>query len=65
MELTVDDVMDGVGLPLLGIVPEDANVVLAAAHNLPLILQSGKGASIACLHIARRLCGKRMPLMKL
>jgi septum site-determining protein MinD len=65
MELTVDDVMDGVGLPLLGIVPEDANVVLAAAHNMPLILQSGKGASIACLHIARRLCGKRMPLMKL
>lgn len=65
MELTVDDVMDGVGLPLLGLVPEDPDVVLAAAGNRPLILQTGKGASIACLHIARRLCGQKVPLMKI
>jgi len=31
MHATIDDVMDGVGLPLLGIVPEDAGVTLAAA----------------------------------
>ena len=30
MNATVDDIMDGVGLPLLGIVPDDANVTLAA-----------------------------------
>lgn len=65
MDLTVDDLMDGVGLPLLGVVPEDPNVVLSAAGNTALILNSGKGASIACLHIARRLCGKRTPLMKI
>ena len=65
MELTVDDLMDGVGLPLLGIVPEDPNGVLAAAGNTALILNSGKGASVACLHIARRLCGRREPLMKI
>ncbi len=65
MELTVDDMMDGVGLGLLGLVPEDPNVVLAAAGNTALILKTSKGASIACLHIARRLCGKRTPLMKL
>lgn len=65
MDLTVDDLMDGVGLPLLGIVPEDANVVLAAAGNTALVLNSGRGASVACLHIARRLAGKRVPLMKL
>lgn len=65
MNATVDDVMDGVGLPLLGIVPEDANVTLAAAAGVPIILHTRHGASVACLHIARRLCGKRTALMRL
>lgn len=65
MHATVDDVMDGVGLPLLGIVPEDLSVTLAAAAGRPLILYSSSGASVACLHIARRLCGRRTPLMRL
>ena len=36
MRSTVDDVMDGVGLPLLGVVPDDASVTLAAAEGKPL-----------------------------
>lgn len=65
MAVTVDDVMDGVGLPLLGIVPEDPNVVLAAASGRALIQKTQKGAARACTNIARRLCGERIPLMKL
>lgn len=65
MELTVDDVMDEVGLPLLGVVPEDPNVVLSAAFGTPLILAGGGGAAEACLRISRRLRGVPMPLMKL
>lgn len=64
MDATVDDVMDGVGLPLLGIVPEDPNVTLAAAAGAPLILHTSRGAAVACLHIARRLCGRKTPLMR-
>lgn len=37
MGLTVDDVMDLVGYPLLGLVPEDRNVTLAAVHDRPLL----------------------------
>lgn len=65
LETTIDDVMDGVGLPLLGIVPEDFNVTLAAARGVPLVLQTRRGAAAACLHIARRLEGRKMPLMRL
>lgn len=36
MALTVDDVMDQAGLPLLGIVPEDENVTFAAAFGKSL-----------------------------
>ena len=61
---TIDDVMDTVGLPLLGIVPEDLQVTLAAAQGTALVLQTQKGAAVACLHIARRLSDKKVPLMR-
>lgn len=57
MNVTVDDVMDEAGLPLLGIVPEDANVTLAAAFEKPLLRYTRKGASAACRRIARRIQG--------
>lgn len=65
LRATVDDVMDGVGLPLLGIVPDDASVTLAAAEGKPLVQYTYHGAALACLHIAKRLCGQRVPLMKI
>ena len=57
MELTVDDVMDRAGLPLLGIVPEDPQVTLSAAFGTPLLKHTKKGASAACRRIAKRLQG--------
>lgn len=65
MELTVDDVMDGVGLPLLGVVPEDEDVPLAAAEGSALIYATDGGAAEACLRISRRVRGIATPLMKL
>ena len=47
---TIDDVMDEVGLLPLGIVPEDLQVTLAAAQGTALVLQTQKGAAVACLH---------------
>ena len=64
MGLTVDDVMDQAGLPLLGIVPEDRNVVLAAAFRQPLLGYTRKGAASACRRIAKRLQGLHVPVPK-
>ncbi len=63
MNLTVDDVMDQAGLPLLGIVPEDRNVVLAAAFRQPLLGYTTKGASAACRRIAKRIRGLTVPIL--
>ena len=57
MDLTVDDVMDNAGLPLIGIVPDDPNVTLAAAFGKPLLTYTKKGAAAACRRIASRLQG--------
>ncbi len=59
---TVDDIMDEVSLPLLGLVPEDRNVPLSAFRGKPLVLHSRKGAAAATLRVARRLCDLPAPL---
>ena len=62
MNLTIDDVMDSAGLPLLGIVPEDSNVTLAASFGTPLLHQTKKGAAAACRRIAKRIQGIPEPI---
>ena len=65
LHTTIDDAMDTAGLPLLGVIPEDSRVMLAANMGRPLILNTSRGAAIAYLHIARRLLGQKVPLLKI
>ncbi len=60
---TIDYMMDETGLQLLGLVPEDKNVLMSAIHGVPLIYTTGKGAAEACLRISRRLQQDLVPLM--
>lgn len=65
MRTTIDDAMDSAGLPLLGIVPEDKQVILSANAGRPLILKTRRGAANAYLNIAKRIEGHRTPIMKI
>lgn len=62
MHMTIDDVMDTVGLPLLGFVPEDENLSLAAVKGKPYLKYSRKGAAVACLRITKRIQGLPSPI---
>ena len=62
LDLTVDDIMDRAGLPLMGVVPEDSNVVLAAAYGRPLLKMARRGAAAACKRIAKRIQGMNVPI---
>ena len=66
LRFTVDDCMDAVGLPLLGIVPEDASVAMCAARGQTLLQSREKnGAAAAYRNIARRLMGEKRLLLDL
>ena len=62
VKVTIDDIMDRAGLPLLGIVPDDGNVVLSAAFEKPLLATTKKGAAAACKRIAKRIRGQSVPI---
>lgn len=63
MSVTVDDVMDEAGVPLLGLVPEDSNVVLAAAFGKSLSEYARRSPAARAFNaIANRIQGLNTPL---
>ena len=62
MGITVDDIMDQAGIALLGLVPEDEQVILSAAFRQPLLGYGKKGAAAACRRIAKRIQGHSVPV---
>jgi septum site-determining protein MinD len=65
LRTTIDDAMNTAGLPLLGVVPEDPQVMLCANRGQPLVSQGRRGAAHACRNIARRLDGGYVPIMRI
>ena len=63
VRLTIDDVMDTSGLPLIGVVLEDHHVTLAASFGKPLLRYAKRcDAAKAYRRIARRIQGLPEPL---
>ncbi|MCI9352358.1 MAG: AAA family ATPase [Lawsonibacter sp.] len=62
---TIDDAMNTAGLPLIGVVPEDPQVILCANLGLPLTTRGQRGAALACRNIARRLEGEKVSIMRI
>ncbi|MDO4270524.1 MAG: P-loop NTPase [Eubacteriales bacterium] len=61
----IDDAMDEAGLPLLGIVPEDEDLIACGNSGKSILAAKRAGASRAFQNIARRLDGERVPLMRI
>ncbi|MCI8600898.1 MAG: septum site-determining protein MinD [Oscillospiraceae bacterium] len=57
----LDEVIDGVGSQLIGVVPEDGGVQLAAAAGMPVGCESGMVK--VCGAIVRRMAGEYVPLL--
>jgi septum site-determining protein MinD len=62
IKTTIDDVIDTIGVRLIGIVPEDKTVFRALHSGIPLILHKKRYAAYDFLDIARRISGEDAPL---
>lgn len=61
--MNVDDCIDVLSIPILGIVPEDAAVTASMIKGEPLLAAGGSGAGTAFSNIARRLSGQNIRMM--
>lgn len=63
--LTSDDVLELLAIELIGIVPEDENVVISTNRGQPIALETKTRAGQAFQNIARRLQGEQVPFLDL
>lgn len=63
--LTADDVLELLAIELIGIVPEDENVVISSNRGQPVAMEGKSRAGEAFHNIARRLNGENVPFMSL
>jgi len=63
--LSVDDVLELLAIDLLGMVPDDDNIVTGANRGTPVVLDGKSKAGQAFTNIARRLNGEEVPFMSL
>jgi septum site-determining protein MinD len=63
--LTADDVLELLAVELIGIVPEDENVVVSTNRGQPIALDPKSKAGQAFINISRRLRGEKVPFLNL
>ncbi|MDQ0339496.1 septum site-determining protein MinD [Caldalkalibacillus uzonensis] len=63
--LDVDEIVNILGIDLLGIVPDDEQVIKSSNLGEPTVINPNTKAAIAYRNIARRILGDSVPLMKL
>jgi len=62
--LNAEDVIELLAIELIGIVPEDENVIISTNKGQPIALDHSRKAGQAFQNIARRLQGEQVPFLK-
>lgn len=63
--LAIEDVLELLAVDLIGVIPDDEQVLLAGNRGVPVALDSKGTASQAFRNIARRLKGEQVPFMEI
>ncbi|MFN3178628.1 MAG: septum site-determining protein MinD [Thermus sp.] len=63
--LSVEDVVEILGLKPIGIIPEDEQVLISTNQGEPLVLKGTSPAALAYMDTARRLRGEEVPFRNL
>lgn len=63
--LEVDDVLELLGIDLLGIVPDDEGIVVSTNRGEPIIKREDSRAGKAYQNIVKRVLGEKVPLLSL
>ncbi len=59
--LSVEDVLEILAIPLIGVIPEDPEVIVATNKGIPVVLNSLSPSGQAIKDMARRLLGEEVP----
>lgn len=64
-QFTVEDIVHVLGCHLLGIIPDDDEIIRTTNVGVPAVMDANSKVAIAYRNIARRILGETVPLMNL
>lgn len=62
--MSVNDILDGLPIDLIGVVPEDENVIISTNKGIPLV-GDDSDAGKAYMNICKRLSGEEVPMLNI
>ena len=63
--MTIDDAIDALGVQVIGVVPDDVDIIIAASQDKTAVDMPSSVAGKAYRNIAGRLMGKHIPTMEM
>lgn len=63
--MSVDDIVDILSVNLLGIIPEDENIIISTNKGEPIVNMENSKAGTAYNNVAKRIMGEDIPFMNL
>jgi len=62
--LDSEDVLELLAIKLIGLVPEDQNVIVSSNRGVPIVMENNSKAGKAFQNIAKRIAGENVPFME-
>lgn len=63
--LSVDDIYELLRIEIIGVIPEDENVLIASNKGVPLAIDAKTKSGVAFRNIAQRFMGEKVPFLEL
>ena len=64
--ISVDDIVDILSADIIGVIPEDKNIIISTNRGEPIVKDKGKSLiSQSLKDTANRICGKKIPFLDL
>jgi len=61
--LSTEDVIEIPAIELLGVIPEDENIIVSTNKGVPVTLDGQSSSGVAFRNIAKRILGEDVPFM--
>ena len=63
--MSIEDIIDILAIDLIGVVPDDENIIISTNRGEPLVTDGKAMAGKAYLNITRRIMGEEVPFIDL
>jgi septum site-determining protein MinD len=63
--MTIEDIIDILAIELVGVIPDDENIIISTNRGEPAVADAKSHAGLAYRNVTRRIMGEEVPFLDL